>query len=931
MHYLITNKLHIMTHKKNKLISALKYFLLFSSLLVIGCKPKRDPHVRTGGEKFQDNKEVISPLILHYPIYACANSVWVNGFIPGAEILIYADGVQVGNETSYFTSGEQVTVSINFTVGQVITAKQKFGGVLSAASNSVPVTNYKDDFPNGVPRPMISPTPLYNCGKAVGLRDIIPGAWIKVFSENPKAGGGFDPPVQIGSANDFSYAILSPALVTGARVTVQSGICTDVSPLSDPVIVQDEPSSIPSPIIDPVYEGTHIVTVWGPPSKGPLLNGATIDVFADNQPPGSERVGGQPTPGGSGQQIYVNPAAALPANFTATQGLCTKSPPSVNVPVRPCSELPVAKIKTPAPGDTQVEVTDFIPGARIRIYVGGIEIGDGGPPTVILTRPLVNGEEVIVVQQLGDCISKWIYVINVECPYGDGTTCGGDWPSFRQNRFRDAQQIQNSPLANPYDVKKLKVKWEFTAPNPRGFRASPIVYKGKVYIGNGNGYFYCLDAATGNLLWQYPAAGATPLTSQYECNPSSYGIASSAAVGRIRDELDVVIFGAPDRSIGKGLGSGRLFALNANTGAEVWKSPEIAVLDGTTTQSTSEKHEQIGYSSPLVYGSMVYIGVANHCDNPIQNGKVVAVDINSGNIIQTFNYSSTNSRGGGVWSSVAGGFNGVYITTGNTNRHNGSAEPSTNNGLSMLKLDANNGNVIWKLQPVPFSMDGDPDWASGQTLINSSCGPVALSTMKDGWTYAVNIGGSAPGPASVRWQFPETGFPFTPGDGTVHGDTRYLRPGAAWGNTFITMTGGEIVTSDVTANYNKLHAFNVCAGSANRVRWISTIPSSNGGGICYRIGSPSVTKGIVYVGTSAGHLVAIADPSVWPSQGSQCTQLNVSTGDCNSMGYQLVPIPTILLDLALPSSSCIAGEPALAGGRVFIANDAGILYMLDPK
>ena len=915
----------------NHLLPALKSFLIFAILITSSCNPKTDQHVKKGSEKFRDNPEVISPLILHYPIYACANGVVVQGFIPGAEIFIYADGVQVGTTVSYFTGGQPLSVSINFTVGQVIAARQKFGGVLSSPSNSVTVTSHTEDFPNGLPKPIISPTPLYNCGKAIGFRDVIPGAWVKVSSENPKAGGGFDPAVQIGSANNFPYAIVNPAFVTGARITIQSGICSDVSPISDPVIVQTGPSAIPVPVVDPVYEGTNIVAVWGPPSKGPLLNGAIIDVFADNQPPGSERVGGQPTPGGSGQQIYVFPAATPPGNFTATQALCTKSPPSTPVAVKPCSELPPAKIKAPAPGDTQVELTDYIPGARIHIYAGGAEIGDGGPPIVVLTRPLVNGEEIVVIQQLGNCTSKWIYVINVECPYGDPAACGGEWPAFRQNRFRDAQQPQNSALANPYEVKKLKVKWEFTPPNPRGFRASPIVYNGKVYIGNGNGFLYCLDAASGGVLWQYPAAGSTPLTSQFECNPSSYGIASSAAIGKIKDELDVVIFGAPDRSIGNRLGSGRLFALNASTGAEVWKSAEIAVLNGLTSGSTSERHEQIGYSSPLVYGNMVYIGVANHCDNPIQNGRVVAVDINTGVIIQAFNYSSTNSRGGGVWSSVAGGFNGVYITTGNTNRHNGSPEPSPNNGLSMLKLDPNTGGVIWKLQPVPFALDGDPDWASGQTLINTSCGPVAVSTMKDGWTYAVTAGGTSPSAPGVLWQYPATGFPFTPGDGTTHGDTRYLRPGAGWNNTFITMTGGEIVTTDVQSGYNRLHALNICSDPNNRVRWMLDVPSANSYGACYKMGPPTVTKGIVYIGTSQGHLVIIADPSVWPSQGSQCSQSGVSVGDCNAMGYQVVSIPTVLLDLALPSSNCIATEPVLAGGRVFIANSGGTLYMLDPK
>src|SRR5262245_21053747 len=83
-----------------------------------------------------------------------------------------------------------------------------------------------------------------------------------------------------------------------------------------------------------------------------------------------------------------------------------------------------------------------------------------------------------------------------------------DWPAFRHDAERTAQQSEVSPLSNPEAVKNLKCMWQFPDPRTRpghtphvllkdGFRASPIVYKGRVFIGNGNGYFYALDANTG--------------------------------------------------------------------------------------------------------------------------------------------------------------------------------------------------------------------------------------------------------------------------------------------------------------------------------------------------------------------------------------------------------------------------------------------------
>ena len=78
-------------------------------------------------------------------------------------------------------------------------------------------------------------------------------------------------------------------------------------------------------------------------------------------------------------------------------------------------------------------------------------------------------------------------------------------------------------------------------------------------------------------------------------------------------------------------------------------------MTGLTSGSTSELHEQIGYSSPLVLGDRIYVGVADHCDNPIQNGKVKSVHLDSGTVDSGFTYESTNTRGGGVWTFVSGG------------------------------------------------------------------------------------------------------------------------------------------------------------------------------------------------------------------------------------------------------------------------------------
>jgi outer membrane protein assembly factor BamB len=909
-----------------------------------------DSHVQPGGGNFKNNPAVLSPVILQRPIYECARTVVVNGYIPNATVQIFVAGnpTPIGSAVATETSNQSIQISIPFASGQVISAIQTFDGVDSSPSNSATVTSYKHDYPAGLPQPRIGPVPCYECGRTVGVADVIPGAWWKVFAEDPLPGGGFSPPVEVGGNADSSHTLVNSPFKVGQRLTVQSGICNDTSTISRPEIVRPQPALLPPPALaDAIYEGGDIVVALGPGGT-PLLNGAEVRVFAGNAKPGATQVGSQRTSGRT-QQIRITPAATA-GSYRATQALCTPSSPGPQTLVKPCSQLPPAKIRQPMAGDAVVDVFDFIPGSRITVYKGVEEIGDGSGFKIALTQRVTDGDKITVTQSIGSCVGDLVYVTTVGCGDRDPKVCSSEWPAFRHSGLRDGQQPFDSPLADPEKVKTLKVKWTFTTPSPRrAFRASPIVHKGRVYIGNANGRLYALDAATKQELWQYPPEGASPLLSRYEeigrHNASAEGLPASAAIGTVNGR-DAVIFGGPDRSIGAGFGSGRLFALDAVTGAELWKSPEIADLHGITPNSTTELHENIGYSSPLVLGDRIYIGIANHADSPIQNGRVVAVDTNLGAIVKSFVFKSTDTRGGGIWSSLAGGLetDAIFATTGNARTwHKCHAippppgqetpcqpEPAIDHSLSLLRLNAGTGAVEWKLKPVPFHLDDDPDWASGPTLLTARCGNVVASTQKDGWSYSVI---SSPGPnvaAAARWQFPPTGIPFMSG---THGDTKYLIPGAAWNDTFITTTGGHVVESgDALRGLTRLHALDTCGDPFNPVRWIADIPETIRGKD-YQLGPPTITRGIVFVGTSNGHLVVLADPTVWPADGSVCSYPEISNADCEANGFTLVPRPKILAKVDLDPrdhDDAILTEPVLADGRVFVATKAGRLYMLEP-
>jgi outer membrane protein assembly factor BamB len=131
---------------------------------------------------------------------------------------------------------------------------------------------------------------------------------------------------------------------------------------------------------------------------------------------------------------------------------------------------------------------------------------------------------------------------------------------------------------------------------------------------------------------------------------------------------------------------------------------------------------------------------------------------------------------------------------------------------------------------------------------------------------------------------------FNPLGPRIHGDTGYRQPGAAWGDVFIVKTGGESLVQDgVIAGYSRLHALNACATSElDRVRWIFDVPNTSGGP--YSFGAPTVTGGIVFIGTDQGNLVVLGDPSVVPAAGVRCSNIDYTTeADCIAAGYSIVP------------------------------------------
>ncbi len=369
---------------------------------------------------FPEDPDVVSPPIVIAPLYACASSVTVAGFIPAATVKVYINGVEKARFVGTSPEGEPTPVP-TLVAGDIVTATQDFGAITSASSVRVVVKNYLEDFPNGPPRPIIH-APLYECGISAGVNGLVTGSTLSVYSETQLSPGSFGPEVVVGrvanaGANQATW--ITPAFIRNARVTSDYEICSDVSPRSRPEFVQPEPATIPAATLDDVTVGQSVVVARN------MLNGAVVKISSGTSVLGS--TGGS----SNGSSVRLSRPVAQGESLTITQEFCRGPGPPTTTVVSGCLGLQAPTIREPEVGDSSVQVLRSNPGARIMVYDrGGRQIGDGGGSRVQLVRRVTAIDEIWVVQAIGSCTSRTAYFVPVVCKSIDQVDAPRGNPAF---------------------------------------------------------------------------------------------------------------------------------------------------------------------------------------------------------------------------------------------------------------------------------------------------------------------------------------------------------------------------------------------------------------------------------------------------------------------------------------------------------------------
>jgi quinohemoprotein ethanol dehydrogenase len=279
----------------------------------------------------------------------------------------------------------------------------------------------------------------------------------------------------------------------------------------------------------------------------------------------------------------------------------------------------------------------------------------------------------------------------------------GQWMSY--GRTYDEQRYSPATKINDTNVQQLGLAWYADLGTYRGIESTPLVIDGILYNVSAFNIVTAYDARTGKELWTYDPKVAREWARLACCGPSSRGIA--AWKGRI-------FIGALD---------GRLIAVDAKTGKEVWSH-----------QTVDPKWAYSITGAPRVFDGKVVVGNGG-ADYGVR-GFVVAYDAETGKQLWKFyTVPGDPSKGpdgeasdsamkialptwkGGEWWKYGGGgtawdsivydpkLNLVYIGTGNGGPHvQHFRDPGGGDDLflcSIVAVNATTGKYVWHYQMVP--------------------------------------------------------------------------------------------------------------------------------------------------------------------------------------------------------------------------------------
>ncbi len=303
-------------------------------------------------------------------------------------------------------------------------------------------------------------------------------------------------------------------------------------------------------------------------------------------------------------------------------------------------------------------------------------------------------------------------------PLSPAATTTQTWTSFTYN-YNNSRYNPNS-LVTSSNVNTLKLDWHVDTGEVN--TGQPIVSNGAVYFGDWGGYAYSVNLTNGNTIWKddMSTIAAKALGHAYKAQISSTFLAQGG-----------VIYGGMSPYGPNPVA----FALNQNTGALIWMDNFTAAPFSATL--TSIWASPIYYKGLVYIGSAAF-----NESNARQHGVIYAVNATTGAMVWKFLTAPNGDPGGaGVWSSVVidPALNAIFFGTANA-YHQGSAK-STPYSEAIVSLNAMTGSFNWAYM-IYTPSKGDLDIGETPNLFTVSISGTTYQAVaagsKNGWYYVVN-------------------------------------------------------------------------------------------------------------------------------------------------------------------------------------------------
>jgi hypothetical protein len=504
-----------------KVIYLIEYFKhrgRLAELLAAVFKNNKEDSTRLNPDIPVEKPNDLSPPIVNAPIYECTRAVVVDSFTPGALVQVYSNGTEVVGSATPHYGFDEIELTRPLSLGEIITATQTVNEIESLHSHTPVEVSALPDFPSGRPPAPCVISPIFACGRVVGVAELVPGARVIVNEDG----------VDIGSKNTANdrESVLTASLTDGKVVKARQLICQDVtgmsaleSPSSDGLTVLPVPDPFEGPKLeeDSVVVGNNSVTLDG------LYVGALVKVRNGTTVVGSGYA--------TGSRNWVPLSDAIEASWVvgASQELCGSHAPAE--PVTPTTRLDAPQIIGPVcDTDQTVRVGKSVLNATVALFRNGNLAGLAGaqPNEFVMSigGDLAAGDELTVLQYMGPTVSPLSDPVYV-CPCSEIPglihsildSAGGNSPHLPIASSPSTVPILTN--ADPFDVIDLTLRADFEMINKETLAEDAVSDGHVIYVDQVTGHTVevpCRISARGNTRFTY--CGWRPLKLKFDGDPN---------------------------------------------------------------------------------------------------------------------------------------------------------------------------------------------------------------------------------------------------------------------------------------------------------------------------------------------------------------------------------------------------------------------------